>query len=281
MQVMDTATLDELRALRARAYGPSADIDQDPAAARRLQELEAGRKQLASPGTEARAVAADVAAPPTAAAPPASPLSAERAGDSGTHADAVETSTAMDVFGVPETPAVRARRKGRTAGVPRLMRVWWALSVLAAAAVAAWATYALTSIAPVSVSSGAEQIATLEPVPMVDVPDGWFGVGPSSMAFEFYGMTLFETANGFTATGGTECFVIVPTEELPAADADTGNWSMSGAVHTGCGVGDFPATVQFPVDSNTPEELRSQFPPGSALQFVRDGDRIGVFLDTE
>ena len=100
------------------------------------------------------------------------------------------------------------------------------------------------------------------------------------MAFEFYGMTLFETANGFTASGGTDCFVIVPTEELPAADADTTNWSMSGAVHTGCGVGDFPATVQFPVDSNTPEQLRSRFPDGSALQFVRDGDRIGVFLDT-
>ena len=134
------------------------------------------------------------------------------------------------------------------------------MSVVAAAALAASATYALTWVAPVSVSSGAEQIATLEPVPMVDLPPGWFGAGPSSLAFEFYGMTLFETANGFTASGGTDCFVIVPTEELPAADADTANWSMSGAVHTGCGVGDFPATVQFPVDSNTPEQLRSRFP---------------------
>ena len=52
MQVMDTATLDELRALRARAYGPSADIDQDPAAVRRLHELEAGRKPLGSPDAE-------------------------------------------------------------------------------------------------------------------------------------------------------------------------------------------------------------------------------------
>ncbi|WP_374976509.1 hypothetical protein ACEYYH_01350 [Microbacterium trichothecenolyticum] len=29
---MDAVTLDELRTLRARAHGPSADIDQDPAA---------------------------------------------------------------------------------------------------------------------------------------------------------------------------------------------------------------------------------------------------------
>ena len=161
-----------------------------------------------------------------------------------------------------------------------MMRLTWAVSIVAAAALAASATYALTWIAPVSVSSGAEQIATLEPVPMVDLPAGWFGAGPSSMAWEFYGMTLFETANGFTSSGGSECFVIVPTEELPAADADTSNWSMSGAVHTACAVGDFPATIQFPVDSNTPQELRSRFPDGSALQFVRDGDRIGVFLDT-
>ena len=161
-----------------------------------------------------------------------------------------------------------------------MMRLTWAVSVVAAAALAAAVTYALTWVAPVSVSSGAEQIATLEPVPMVDLPPGWFGAGPSSMAFEFYGMTLFETADGFTSSGGSDCFVIVPTEELPAADADTGNWSMSGAVHSGCGVGDFPATIQLPVDSNTPEELRSRFPEGSALQFVRDGDRVGVFLDT-
>ncbi|KAF2420832.1 hypothetical protein B2K11_00380 [Microbacterium sp. B35-30] len=280
MQVMDTATLDELRALRARAYGPSADIHQDPAAVRRLHELEAGRKPLRSPDAEQPAAAADVAKPPTKPAPPASPLQAERAREPETQSDAVQTSTSTDVFGALESAVVRRGREGRAAGVSPMMRLTWAVSVVAAAALAASATYVLTWIAPVSVSSGAEQIATLEPVPMVDLPPGWFGAGPSSMAFEFYGMTLFETADGFTASGGTDCFVIVPTEELPAADADTANWSMSGAVHTGCGVGDFPATIELPVDSNTPEELRSSFPEGSALQFVRDGDRIGVFLDT-
>ena len=283
MQVMDTATLDELRALRARAYGPSADIHQDPAAVRRLHELEAGRKPLGSPHAQPRAAGADPAADAAdrpQPAPPASPSRAERAREPGTQDDAVLTSTPTDIFGAPESAVVGRRREERAAGLSPMMRLTWAVSVVAAAALAASATYALTWVAPVSVSSGAEQIATLEPVPMVDRPPGWFGAGPSSLAFEFYGMTLFETANGFTGTGGTECFVIVPTEELPAADADTTNWSMSGAVHTGCGVGDFPATVQFPVDSNTPEQLRSRFPDGSALQFVRDGDRIGVFLDT-
>jgi hypothetical protein len=280
MQVMDTATLDELRALRARAYGPSADIDQDPAAVRRLHELEAGRKPLGSPGVDARAAAADVVDPPPQPAPLASPSQVERAREPDTQSDAVQTSTMTEIFSASESAAVRGGRQGRAAGLSPMMRLTWAVSVVAAAALAASVTYALTWVAPISVSSGAEQIATLEPVPMVDVPPGWFGAGPSSMAFEFYGMTLFETADGFTSSGGSECFVIVPTEQLPAADADTGNWSLSGAVHSGCAVGDFPATVQFPVDSNTPEELRSNFPDGSALQFVRDGDRIGVFLDT-
>jgi hypothetical protein len=280
MQVMDTATLDELRALRARAYGPSADIHQDPAAVRRLHELEAVRKPLGSPGAEPPAAAADVGKPPPQPAPPASPSQAERAWEPETQSDAVQTSATTDIFGALESTLARRGREGRAAGLSPMMRLTWAVSVVAAAALAAAVTYALTWVAPVSVSSGAEQIATLEPVPMVDLPPGWFGAGPSSMAFEFYGMTLFETADGFTSSGGSDCFVIVPTEELPAADADTGNWSMSGAVHSGCGVGDFPATIELPVDSNTPEELRSQFPEGSALQFVRDGDRVGVFLDT-
>jgi hypothetical protein len=52
-------------------------------------------------------------------------------------------------------------------------------------------------------------------------------------------------------------------------------------VYSGCRVGDFPATVQFSIGSNAPQELRDRYPDGSSLQFVFDGDRIGVFLDSE
>ena len=38
---MDTDIREELRLLRARAFGPAADIDRDPAALHRLRELEA------------------------------------------------------------------------------------------------------------------------------------------------------------------------------------------------------------------------------------------------
>lgn len=155
----------------------------------------------------------------------------------------------------------------------------WGLSVVAAAALASGITYAATSMAPVSTSSGAPQIATLEPSPLVEVPAGWFGAGPSSRGFEFYGLTLFESAHGYVGTG-SDCFMAVPTEHLPADDADPNSWSMSGPMYSGCRVGAFPATVAVPVDSGMPEELRDRFPPGSALQFVLDGDRMGVFLDS-
>ena len=72
----------------------------------------------------------------------------------------------------------------------------------------------------------------------------------------------------------------VSTQQLPAEDADLNNRSMSGPMHSGCRVGDFPATVQVAVESGMPEELRDRFPPGSALQFVLDGDRIAVFSDS-
>ncbi len=169
--------------------------------------------------------------------------------------------------------------------VPRRLSRWlkwlWALTVLAAAALAAAATFALTWMAPVSVSSGAVQIATLEPSATAEVPSNWFGAGPSSVVYEYYGLTLFETATGFSGPG-TDCFTVVVTEQVPdEEEGDPNNWSLSGLVSSGCRVGDFPATIELLVDANAPEELSARYPKGSALQFVLDGDRVGVFLDQD
>ncbi|MEZ3160362.1 hypothetical protein AB1K54_07395 [Microbacterium sp. BWT-B31] len=59
---------------------------------------------------------------------------------------------------------------------------------------------------------------------------------------------------------GGECVTVMETELLPEEDADTNNWSGSGSIYSGCRVGGLPATVELPVDSSTPEELRSHFP---------------------
>ena len=58
------------------------------------------------------------------------------------------------------------------------------------------------------------------------------------------------------------------------------SWSISGLAYSACRLGAFPATVEMVVDSNAPEELRAAY-PDSALQFVKQGDQIGVFLDKD
>ncbi|MDF2580672.1 MAG: hypothetical protein K0S49_2251 [Microbacterium sp.] len=294
MQGMDTATLDELRALRARAYGPSADIDQDPAALRRLHELEARQKPGVASDAVAVVHAVAASAEPESAASPEPTAQDEPALPQAPAPRPIPPPTRYVDDGDAESPAgehVVEEADSTPAGADpappkhglRLRtRLLWVLSVVGAAAVAAGVTYAVTSMAPVSVSSGAEQIATLEPDALVDIPAGWFGAGLSSAAYEYYGLTLFEAAGGFSSGGnGTDCFAVVATDQLPAADADTNSWSMNGPIYSGCRVGVFPATVQFAIDSNSPEDLRARFPDGSALQFVRDGDRIGVFHSSE
>lgn len=272
---MDTATLDELRELRARAYGPSPDIDQDPAALRRLHELEALRSgsAIAASGSGG-AVAATVGDEPEPESVPASEPELELAPGTGVGSEGDRRPAE------PDTQSTTARRTLSARARRRWIGLWWVLSVVASAALAAGATYALTSMAPVSVSSGAEQIATLEPVPMGDLPSGWMGVGPSSVAYEFFGFTLFESTMGMFGSG-TDCLTIVPTDQLPEEDADPNNWSMSGQTYSSCSVGDFATTVEVPVDSSSPKELTDRYPIGSALQFALDGDRVGVFLDSE
>ncbi|TQJ32643.1 hypothetical protein FBY39_3157 [Microbacterium sp. SLBN-146] len=153
----------------------------------------------------------------------------------------------------------------------------WIASLVAVAAIAAAATYGLVSIAPVAVSEGAEQIAALEPDSTRTVPAGWFGAGASSATYTFYGLTLFETTTGMNG-GGSDCFAVVLSSDLPAEDENVQNgYSLSGPVYSACRVGSFPASITLGVDSASPPELRTQF-PDAALKFIKDGNRIGVFL---
>lgn len=284
MHPMDDTTLAELRALQARAYGPEADIAADPGALERLEELESmlGAPAVARTANETPpagidppvAVAVAVAAAPVprdvplASVAPSSPTESVTQEPGPTESAPVEPAPTESA---PVEPAPRRRRS-------RWLKLWWALSLVAAAGLAAGATYGLMRVAPVSVSSGAPQVATLEPVALPDIPSGWYGVGPSSTAWEFYGMTLFETS--FAMTGaGQDCFTIVRTDSLPEPDADPNSWSYNGPMYSACRVGGFAATLEMPIDASAPAELTAQFPKGGALQFVRDGDRIGVFLD--
>jgi hypothetical protein len=294
MPEMSTAADEELRALRARAYGPTADIENDPAALRRLQQLEAMRQPR---------VAVDDAVVPAPEAEtvrhvepirPAEPVRGETG--SGRRAqDSVED--ALDVFaGAPAEPSEPVSARERSAErlsawfSARTSRIVWlaaivAAAALSAAAVSAAVTFALVKISPVSsTSTGAPQIATLEATSVLEIPAGWMGAGPSSAVFDFYGLALIESTGGyFNGSVGADCLTVARADQVPEKDDFdvSEGWSYDGPTYTGCAVGTFPATVEVPFDSNIPKELSERFPSGTALQFVYDGERIGVFLDSE
>ncbi|MEZ3161135.1 hypothetical protein AB1K54_11425 [Microbacterium sp. BWT-B31] len=288
---MDTAALDELRALRTRAYGPSADIHDDAEALRRLGELEALNGRRVAPPED------PIATPPPAA-PPVDPEASDRFASAVGHEpeapapapaerahtpaapaaepEAQEAARALSALAAPapDEPGPPGRR------IPRAMALLWAASVVGAAALAAGATYAVTEITPVSVSSGAPQVASLDPVSTAALPVGWFGAGPSSLVFEYLGLTIFQT-DGYSMVG-SDCFTVVRTADIPPPDEfDQNSWSYNGGVYSGCGIGAFPATIEMPIDSQSPTQLTDRFPVGGALQFVFDGERIGVFADLD
>ncbi|WP_194396900.1 hypothetical protein [Microbacterium atlanticum] len=127
----------ELRDLRARAFGPDADIDADPAALARLVELEDARRVVGTNGSAVSGAAREGS--------PGESGAVTAAGPGG------ESAAAIAVAGEPETPpaeaaetpigprptaastgAVRGVRQ-RMAGVRR--RTWWWVGAAGAAVV--------------------------------------------------------------------------------------------------------------------------------------------------
>jgi hypothetical protein len=274
---MDAENEAELRSLRARAYGPKADITTDRAAMRRLRELEAARRAEATGATDP---SDPTVGEEEADAAPAEQLSA----DSSPTAIAAPTDegTESEWWQPREEPDDDAR-VGATASAPRRRRVLWALSVVASAAVAAGVTYALTAVAPVSASSGVPQVATLHPTTATAVPHGFFGASEDTPVYDFYGLTIFHAEGGFGGGGtgvGDVCIMAVPTEQVPAVDSfDATSWGFDGPIYSGCSAGAFSATIEVPLRSEAPETLRARFPEARGVQFVLDGDRVGVFVD--
>lgn len=268
---MDTAADEELRALRARAYGPTADIAQDHKAIQRLQELEALRTTTT---IESASVVTSV---PTTNATTSTELPAP----SDALDDERGEENTLETFVPPDRSAATQALAERT---HRRRKMLWIASVVASSALAASITYALTWMSPVSASSGAPQIDTLQPSVATAVPVGWFGADENSNTFDFYGLTLFTGENNYARTDlpNAECLYVVETDQVPAeVDFDATSWGFQGEMYTGCKLGVFPAAVEIPLGDKVPDELSAHFPSGRALQFVLDGDRVGVFLDSE
>ena len=262
---MDDVDLEELRMLRARAYGPSADIHHDPAAQQRLNELEAATRM-------SRPLEVTPTAPVTESThhpgpPPPLPADVRRPTRL-----AEPSVTVAGGAAAASHPRVAPRRWFLSRG----FAVLWLVSLVAVAAIAAGVAFAATWMAPVTRGTDARQIATLSPDPDFDWNQA-FGGSSETMrgGYTFHGLSIVVSDAGFFASGSAAsgCLLAYPS-------ANVADDTVSGPVFTGCGAGPFPATVQLTVDNTLPPELHDAVGDDAALQFVLDGDKLGVFLAT-
>ncbi|WP_120494508.1 hypothetical protein [Microbacterium phyllosphaerae] len=276
---MDAAAEEELRELRARAYGPHADIETDPAALRRLQELESSRA-----ASSARLRAGGVTALDAPAAATELRLVIPAADESRASDELLDRLGDDSLWDDPVAHDQPTEDAGWRSRLARWRMPLWVASVVAAAAVAAAVTFALTSMPSISSSAGAPQIETLELARTGAVPPGWFGAETDVAAAEFFGLTVFESPGWVSESGDrsseNRCISVVRTVDVPDEGADDGSSSISGPMYAACSIGAFPAEVVVPIDGEMPEQLIERYPSGVALQFVLDGDRVGVFLDS-
>lgn len=253
---MDDEVQDELRRLRARAYGPGADIADDPVAVARLRELEEldrTRQHTALPSDAVVDGGAE----------------AERTGVAASAG--LDDLDPADIDQTPRPPLLRTRR-----------RVWVAAVGVAAVVVAASALTAVgMSFTTVERTPGIAQTDALTPAPELDpAAVGYLGFDPEqSRGFEdYYGLTAFAGPTQIDSEGNrADCLLISDTADV--ADSGGALRSNAGVRFGGCAAGLFPATAEFIVNSTFPEQFRARYPVGTAVQFVLDGDDVGVFSD--
>lgn len=269
---MDPRTSAELRALRARAYGPDADIHDDAVAIARLNELEARAAKpspaaagVREPGPPVGATRADetAAGSPTSVVEAGDGAAAEGGdaaaeGRAGRPASAGESSIVADAV-----PSPRPRWSRRRIAVA------WAVSlvvgIVAATAVSAFAQRRAGYEA--SVEAVLARIPDAEPPPFLGL------AGDQSRTFsEFHGVTVIATGSGWMGPNGGECLYVV--ESASIEESTSSSWS--GFMTTGCGAGPFPATVELTVLAGLPQSLRERYPDDTALQFRLEGDEVVV-----
>jgi hypothetical protein len=253
---------DELRRLRERAYGPDADIYGDPEAVRRLEELEAATasRRGAAPSAE-RLTEPD----------PQMGRETDAPDDLGEQPDDRHESPDDGATPPSRVPAGMSPRLWRW--VPAL----WIASILLTAAVAAVssAEWVSSAWAPVTRGpAGVHQLAVLTASPD-PAPSGIF-TGMQLRSFgDFYGLSVLSPVPQKGATSAQTCLLVIPTANYLSSAADF----SAAALRSDCAAGKFRATVQLAVDGASPEALKATFPQGTALQFVLDGSRVGIFTD--
>lgn len=274
---------EELRALRERAYGPTADIYEDAAALRRLRELE-DHAHDAAPGGDG--------APPHEHPEPVEPAEPHAgawedapheeaptdrawtredddlptAGSGGEaqsptslrHEDAAFAASPV----VPPTPSTsRATTRPRGFSWLRRSTVLWLTGLIVTAIVSAGVTLW-------AVRDGG-RIAVLQPTDPADWPDNVLGDPPegSRLFDEFLGLTVVAMPQSWGSGAGMDCLYVLESGE-------------DGFMTTiGCAAGVFSPAAALSVSERAPDELRERFADGTALQFVLNGDHVNVYVD--
>ena len=288
--------LDELRALRERAYGRDADIQDDPDALARLRELEAqvsfappsvppgsttpaavgdeadgiggdGSRRLPDgEGTDAAALRSGITpvdgAEGSATAADAGPSPASRAAAT----DAGESSAADAVAAAaPGEPSLADDGARAEQGTPPRSRWWrrrtrllWAASVAAGVLVGVSLTLAVQA-------AGAGKVATLDEDADGEWPNQFFGDRPTDAVVfdEFHGLSVLTFRQPAQPGSAQTCLYIV----MPPGGFGAGT----------CAADAFAPTASLEVGPDSPDELLDRFPRGTALQFVLEGSSVQVF----
>lgn len=247
---------DELAALRARAYGPDADIAEDPEALARLRELEDGRIGHGAPSTSAAGRSSERQPAPDAETP----------WPKGTpeHDDPPELApgdrTVPDDGPSTEEDPPRASRR-------RIALMWTASVIVAAMVSAAVAVFATRQF-----QDDTGGVATLGADTEFVWPRAFGGPERAGDAYEvFHGIRPLTTDDARRTGASDECLFLLSDDLIDDSDYYSGSiWG------SGCGAGAFPAVVAMKVTAGMPEDLRARFPIGTSLQFTLVDGEISV-----
>lgn len=259
MSTPTESSRDELRRLRERAYGPAADIHDDPVALARLHELENAALSPTAPesGPDSppdETIAADVSDDALSQVG-AFPSFAEPDGADPVGADD-PTPSPSDVR-EPVTDATAPRPWWR-----RRIPVLWAGSVVVALLLGVGLTLGVQAVE-------AGKVAVLSEDPEGEWPAQQLGpVAEEFSRFEdFYGLSI-----AARSVGSAWADAAIPCIWLYRDDDAT-----LGIASSGCSAGSFPAQASFIVSAGSPVELREHFPVGTALLFVHEGSHVHVY----
>ncbi|MEU1973160.1 hypothetical protein ABZ477_16005 [Microbacterium sp. NPDC019599] len=240
----------ELRSLRARAYGPNADIHDDPVAMERLRLLEAqSPRDFASSPPSTPGPAAwpdewdeDEPAPAPEEAPPPADHEAS-------------TPTPVPEAALQAPPPAPAPRR------PRRGALLWAGALVLALIVGAAITYTTFQVRM-------GQVGVLAEDPDAPWPDTLGARSEGGMVFEqFHGLNVLLAPQFWSSAEPSLCLFVLPAET---------DGSLLGI---GCGAGEFDPTAAIIVTADLPDELLERFEVGSALQFVLHDGEVVVYSD--